>query len=110
MKDIKDDPSRCKDVQCSWIGRVNIVIMTTGNGKPLQYSCLENPMDGGAWWATVHGVAMSWSRLSDFTFTFHFHGMEKEMATHSSVLAWRIPGTAEPGGLPSMGSHRVAHD
>ena len=81
-----------------------------GNGKPLQYSCLESPMDGGAWWATVHGVAKSRMRLSDFTFTFHFHTMEKEMATHSSVLAWRIPGTAEPGGLPSMGSHRVGHN
>ena len=81
-----------------------------GNGKPLQYSCLENPMDGGAWWATVHGVPTSRSRLSDFTFTFHFHAMEKEMATHSSVLAWRIPGTGEPGGLPSMGSHRLGHD
>ena len=81
-----------------------------GNGNPLQCSCLENPRDGRAWWATVHGVATSWSRLSDFTFTFHFHAMEKEMATHSSVLAWRIPGTAEPGGLPSMGSHRVRHD
>ena len=81
-----------------------------GNGKPLQYSCLENPMDGGAWWATVHGVATSRSRLSDFTFTFHFHTKEKEMATHSSVLARRIPGTAGPGGLPSMGSHRVGHD
>ena len=64
-----------------------------GNGTPLQYSCLENPMDGGAWWAAVHGVANSWTRLSDFTFTFHFHALEKEMATHSSVLAWRIPGT-----------------
>ena len=73
----------------------------------LQYSCLENPMDGGAWWATVHGVAMSWTRLSDFTFIFHFDALEKEMTTHSSVLAWRIPGTGEPGGLPSMGSHRV---
>ena len=81
-----------------------------GNGKPLQYSCLENPMDGGAWWATVHEVPTSRSRLGDFTFTFHFHAMEKEMATHSSVLAWRIPGTAEPGGLLSMGSHRVRHD
>ena len=81
-----------------------------GNGTPLQYSCLENPMDGGAWWAAVHGVARSWTRLSDFTFTFHFHPLEKEMATHSSVLAWRIPGTGEPGGLPSMGSHRVGHD
>ena len=81
-----------------------------GNGTPLQYSCLENPMDGGAWWAAVHGVARSRTRLSDFTFTFHFHALEKEMATHSSVLAWRIPGTGEPGGLPSMGSHRVRHD
>ena len=81
-----------------------------GNGTPLQYSCLENPMDGGAWKATVHGVAKSWARQSDFTFTFHFHALEKEMATHSSVLAWRIPGTGEPGGLPSVGSHRVGHD
>ena len=81
-----------------------------GDGTPLLYSCLENPMDGGAWWAVVHGVAKSWTRLSDFTFTFHFHALEKEMATHSSVLAWRIPGMGEPGGLPSMGSHRVGHD
>ena len=70
-------------------------------GTPLQYSCLENPMDGGAWWATVHGVTKSRTQLSDFTFTFHFHALEKEMATHSDVLAWRIPGTGEPGGLPS---------
>ena len=81
-----------------------------GDGTPLWYSCLENPMDGGAWWATVHGVAKSWTRLRDFTFTFHFHALEKEMATHSTVLAWRIPGMGEPGGLPSMGSHRVEHD
>ena len=67
-------------------------------------------MDGGAWWAAVHGVAKSRTRLSDFTFTFHFHALEKEMATHSSVLAWRIPGTGEPGGLPSMSSHRVGHN
>ena len=80
------------------------------NGTPLQYSCLENPMDGGAWWATVHGVAKSRTRLSDFTFTFHFPTLGKAMATHSSVLAWRIPGTGEPGGLQSMGSHRVGHD
>ena len=80
-----------------------------GNGTLLQYSCLENPMDGGAWWAAVHGVAKSRTGLSDFTFPFHFHALEKEMATHSSVLAWRIPGTGEPGGLPSMGSHRVGH-
>ena len=81
-----------------------------GNGTPLQYSCLENPMDGGAWWAAVHGVEKSRTRLSNFTFTFHFHALEKEMATHSSVLAWRIPGTGEPVGLPSVGSHRVGHD
>ena len=81
-----------------------------GNGTPLQYSCLENPMDGGAWWAAVHGVAKSWTRLSILTFTFHFHALEKEMATLSSVLAWRIPESGEPGGLPSMGSHRVSHD
>ena len=81
-----------------------------GNGTPLQYSCLENPKDGGAWWAAVHGVAKSQRRLRGFTFTFHFHALEKEMATHSSVLAWRIPGTGEPGELPSMGSHRVGHD
>ena len=67
-------------------------------------------MDRGAWWAAVHGVAKSWTRLSDFTFTFHFHTLEKEMATHSSILAWRIPGTEEPGGLPSMGLHRVGPD
>ena len=81
-----------------------------GDGTPLQYSCLGNPMEGGAWWAAVHGVAKSRTQLSDFTFTFHFHALEKEMATHSSVLAWRIPGTGEPGGLPSMGSPRVGHD
>ena len=81
-----------------------------GTGTPLQYSCLENPMDRGAWWAAVHGVAKSRTWLSDFTFTFHFHALEKEMATHSSVLAWRILGMGEPGGLPSMGSHRVGHD
>ena len=81
-------------------------IFGEGNGTPLQYSCLENPMDRGAWWAAVHGVTTSGTRLSDFTFTFHFHALEKEMATHSSVLAWRIPGTGEPGGLPSIGSHR----
>ena len=67
-------------------------------------------MDRGAWWAAVHGVVMSWTQLSDFTLTFHFHALEKEMAAHSSVLAWRIPGTAEPGRLPSMGSHRVRPD
>ena len=74
-----------------------------GNGTPLQYSCLENPMDGGPWCAAVHGVAKSRTRMSDFTFTFPSHALEKEMATYSSVLAWRIPGMEEPGGLLSMG-------
>ena len=74
-----------------------------GNGNPLRYSCLENPMDGGAWQAAVHGVTKSRTLLSDFTFTFHFHALEKEMATHSSVLAWRLLGMGEPGGLPSIG-------
>ena len=81
-----------------------------GSGTLLQYSRLANPTDGGAWWAVVHGVTKGQTRLSDFTFTFQFHALEKEMATHSSVLAWRIPGMAEPGGLPSVGSHTVGHD
>ena len=81
-----------------------------GSGTPLQYSCLENPMDRGAWWAAVHGVAKSQTGLSDFTFTFHFHALEKEMATHSSVLALKISGMGEPDGLPSVGLHRVGHD
>ena len=80
-----------------------------GNGTPLQYSCLENSMDGGAWLTAVHGVAKSQTWLSDFTFTFHFPALEKEMATHSTILAWRIPGTVEPGGLLSMGSYRVGY-
>ena len=78
-----------------------------GNGTPLKYSCLENPMDRGAWWAAVHGVAKSRTRLRHFTFTFPFHALEKEMATHSSVLAWRIPGTVEPDRLRFVGLHRV---
>ena len=96
----------------NWATSLSLFISGTGdrNGNPLQYSCLENPTDRGAWWAAVHGVAKSQTRLSDFTFTFHFHALEKEMATHSTVLAWRTPGTGEPGGLPSMGSHRVGHD
>ena len=91
---------------------IHVVIYTPstsfgeGDGTPLQYSCLENPMDGGAWWAAVHGIAKSQTRLSDFPFSSPFHALEKEMATHSSVLVWRIPGTGEP----SMGSHRVGHD
>ena len=78
-----------------------------GTGTPLQYSCLENPMDRGAWWAAVHGVAKSRTRLRHFTFTFPFHALEKETATHSSVLAWRIPGTVEPDRLRFVGLHRV---
>ena len=95
-------------ITCIWTERHCWI--REGNGTPLQYSCLENPMDGGAWWAAVHGVSKSQTRLSDFTFTFHCHALEKEMATHSSVLAWRISGTGEPGGLPSMGLHRVGHN
>ena len=86
------------------------VLFREGNGNPLQYSWLEDPMDRGAWWDAVHGVSTSRTRLSDFTFTFHCHALEKEMATHSSVLAWKFPGTGEPGGLLSMGSYRVGHD
>ena len=104
-----------------WLGMLGCMILKwqkqrcflkggDGSDTPLQYSCLENPMDGGAWWAAVYGMAKSQTRLSDFPFTFHFHALEKEMATHSSVLAWRIPGMGEPGGLPLMGSHRVGHD
>ena len=81
-----------------------------GNGTPLQYSYLENPMDGGAWWAAVHAVVEGRTRLSNFPLTFHFHALEKETATHSSVLGWRFPGTEERDGLPSMGPHRVGHD
>ena len=94
----------------SWDLLSSVLYDGEGNGTPLQYSCLENPMDGGAWWAAVHGVAKTRAQLSDFPFTFHFHALEKEMATHCSVLAWRVPGTGEPGGLPSLGSHRVGHD
>ena len=79
-----------------------------GNGTPLQYTCLENSVDGGA--HAVHGVAKGRTRLRSFNFTFHFHALDKEMATHSSVLAWKIPGMGEPGGLLSVGSHRVGHD
>ena len=78
-----------------------------GNGTPLQYFCLANPMDRGAWWAAVPGAARSWTRLSDFAFTFHFHALEKEMATHSSVLAWRIPGTGEPAAVSGVAQSRT---
>ena len=88
----------------------SVLLVREGDGTPLQYSCLKNPVDGGSWWAAVHGVAKSRTRLSNFTLTFHFHALEKEMATHSSALAWRVPGMGELGGLPSMGSHRVGHN
>ena len=96
--------------QLKWLSSSSRVLFGEGNSTPLQCSCLENPMDRKVWWAAVHGIAKSQTWLSDFTLTFHFHALEKEMATHSSVLAWRIPGTGEPGGLPSMGSHRVGYD
>ena len=89
---------------------VDYTLIGEGDGTPLQYSCLENPMDGGAWRAAVRGVTKSRTGLNDFTFTFHFHALEKGTATHSCILAWRIPGTGEPGGLSSLGSHRVGHD
>ena len=95
---------KCLCIWSIWLQIIQVLYNNgEGYGTPLQYSCLENPMDGGAWWAAVHGVAKSQTRLSDFTFSFHFHALEKEMATHSSVLAWRIPGTGKPGGLPSRG-------
>ena len=90
--------------------RLYTLLYGEGNGTPLQCSYLENPTDGGSWWAAVHGVAKSRTRLSDFTFTFHFHTLEKAMAPHSITLEWKIPGTGKPGGLPTMGSHSVGHD
>ena len=103
--------SNPKEMQCQrMLKLLHNCTHLTCNGTPLEYFCLENPMDRGAWKAAVHGVAKSRAQLSDFTFTFPFHALEKEMATHSSVLAWRIPGMGEPSGLPSMGSHRVGHD
>ena len=114
MKDFKlvnDSHIKLNYYLVYWFWKKNWTINDReGNGTPLQYSCLENPMDRGAWKAAVHGVAEGWTWLSDFTFTFHFHALEKETATHSSVLAWKIPGMGEPGGLPSMGLHRVEHD
>ena len=93
-----------------WFLHGPINMLGEGSGDPLQYSCLENPMDGGAWWAAVHGVAKNRARLSNFTFTFHFHALEKEMAPHSSTLAWKLPWTEEPGRLQSTGSLRIGHD
>ena len=93
-----------------WKYRQALALIGEGNGTPLQYPCLENPMDGRAWWAAVHGVTKSWTQLSDFTLFFHFHALEKVMAPHSSTLAWKIPWTEEPGGLQSMGALRVRHD
>ena len=104
-KDLRHNPSLHEEIITK-----QPLVWGEGKGTPLQYSCLENPMGGGAWQAAVHGTAKSWTRLSDFTFTFHFNALEKEMATHSSVLTWRIPGMGEPGGLLSMGSHRIGHD
>ena len=86
------------------------MLLGEGNGTSLKYPCLENPMDGGAWWAEVRGVPKSQTRLRDFTFTFHFPTLEKAMATHSSTLAWKIPWTEEPGRLQSMRSLSVGHD
>ena len=108
---LKQPPFHCIPLVL-WVGNLGRALLSgrEGNGTPLQHSCLENPMDRGAWWAAVPGVAKTRTQLSDFTFTFHFPALEKEMATHSSVLAWRIPGTVESGGLPSIGSHRAGHD
>ena len=105
---LKQPPFHCIPLVL-WVGNLGRALLSSreGNGTPLQHSCLENPMDRGAWWAAVPGVAKTRTQLSDFTFTFHFPALEKEMATHSSVLAWRIPGTVESGGLPSIGSHRA---
>ena len=108
-----EEPGRLQSMGSLGVGHdlaTSLACIGERNGNPPQCFCLENPRDGEAWWAAVYGVAQSRTRLSDFTFTFHFHALEKEMATHSSVLAWRIPGIGEPGGLPSMGSHRVGHD
>ena len=108
-----EEPGRLQSMGSLRVGRdwaTSLSCLGEGNGNPLHYSCLENPRDRGAWWAAVHGVTKSRTWLSNFTFTSHFHALEKQMAAHTSILAWRIPGMADPGGLPSMGSHRVGHD
>ena len=110
LMDLGNGPTRQPRLSTESTFKSSNVYTGEGNGTPLQYSCLENPMDGGASWAAVHELAKSRTRLSDFTFTFHFHALEKEMATHSSTLAWRIPWTQEPGRLQSMGLLRVGHD
>ena len=107
---IEQSPNPMDSAHTSFLKKIFKYLFGYGNGTPLQYSCLENPMDGGARKAAAHGAAEGPTGLSDFIFTFHFHALEKEMATDSSVLAWRIPGTGEPGGLLSMGPHRVGHD
>ena len=99
-----------KQIQCKFKINPSQLQSRRRQWQPTAVTCLENPMDGGAWWAAVHGVTESRTWLSDFTFPFHFHALEKEMAAHSSVLARRIPGTGKPGGLHSMGSHRVRHN
>ena len=106
----KKKNKRLKCLELSYPKYVAQYNIGEGSGTPLQYSCLENPMDGGAWWAAVHGVAESRTRLSNFTFTFHFHALEKEMATHFSVFPGESQRQGEPGGLPSMWSHRVGQD
>ena len=107
---VAEGRTRLSDFTITFHFHASLSRIGEGNGNPLQCSCLEDPRAGGAWWAAVYGVAQSRTRLSDLTFTFHFHALEKEMTTHTSIFAWRIPGPGEPGGLPSMGSHRVRHD
>ena len=113
----REEPGRLQSMGSQRVGTTerlhfyfSLSCIGEGNGNPLQCSCLENPRDGAAWWAAIYGVAQSWTLLSNFTLTFHFRALEEKMATHSSVLAWRIPWTEQPGGLPSMGSHRVRHN
>ena len=108
-QDVKKQDTCPEKLRCKWKEWFQWA-QTLGTAPHSSTLAWKNPMDGGAWWAAVHGVAKSQAWLSDFTFTFHFHALEKEMATHSSVFAWRIPGTEEPGGLPSIGSHRAGHD